>query len=306
MRRGAAVGRAVVAVALVAVGSWPATMVSAQTKTRRVYVSAIDPSGDPIGDLDADSIRIVEDGMPQPVTRAIRANAPMRIALVVDTSAGAVYELTHLRQALAAFISTIPSEHEILLATTGRQTRVRLPPTTDRKKVMDVATGLFPDGGGNMLIDGLYEIDNRFMKNADRRSPVFVVLTGDGVESSEAGGAFNDHTWDLWVRSLVARGVPVHTLIFSDAKNGLPVKVMTNAARNTNGEADVINGSSFLAERMKTLAARIVASDRGMEGWYEVDYTSKSTASYPQVSVRIDSPAPVARVQILNTRYIKP
>src|SRR5262249_38992745 len=183
-------------------------------------------------------------------------NAPMRIALVVDTSAGAVYELNHLRQALAAFISTIPSEHEILLATTGRQTRIRVQPTTDRKKVMDAAAGLFSDGGVTMLVDGLYEIDNRFMKNADKRSPVFVVLTGDGVESSDAGGMFNEQRWNLWVQSLVARGIPLHTLIFSNAKNGLPLVVMTNAAKNTHGESDVINGSSFLAEKMKTLATQ--------------------------------------------------
>jgi hypothetical protein len=307
MRRAIAARRRIIAALLVATSSWwLSTALSAQVKTRRVYVSALDPRGDPIGDLDADAIQIIEDGIPQPVTRAVRANAPMRIALIVDTSDGAGYELNHLRQALAAFISAIPSEHEILLATTGRQTRVRLQPTTDRKKLMSSATGLFQDGGGSMLIDGLYEIDNRFMKKVDKRSPVFVVLTGDGVESSEAGGMFNDHRWDVWVQSLVARGIPLHTIIFSSGKNGLPGKVMLNAARNTHGQSDVINGSSYLPEKMKNVATEIAASDRQMEGWFEVDYTTKSAAPYPQVAVRLNAPGAIARVQILSTRFVQP
>ena len=35
-------------------------------------------------------------------------------------------------------------EHEVMIVSTGRQTRVRVPPTTDRKKLKDASAGLFP------------------------------------------------------------------------------------------------------------------------------------------------------------------
>ena len=59
---------------------------------------------------------------------------------------------------------------------TGRQARVRVPPTTDRKKLKDAAGGLFSDGGATILSDTLLEIDDRFMRKAEDRWPVFVIV----------------------------------------------------------------------------------------------------------------------------------
>ena len=67
------------------------------------------------------------------------------------------------------------------MITTGRQVRVRVPPTTDRQKLKEVAAGLFNDGGSTVLMDGLLEIDERFFRRSENRWPVFVIFTSDGI-----------------------------------------------------------------------------------------------------------------------------
>ena len=81
-------------------------------------------------------------------------------------------------------LDALPPEDEVILITTGRQMRVRVQPSTDRKKLKDTAAGLFTDGAGTVLMDGLLEIDERFYKKADDRWPVFVIFTSDGTEAS--------------------------------------------------------------------------------------------------------------------------
>src|SRR5690349_24396848 len=75
-----------------------------------------------------------------------------------------------------------PTRRSSDLVTTGRQARVRVQPTTDRRKLKEAAGGLFIDGAGTVLIDGLLEADDRRFKQADDRWPVFVIFTTDGTE----------------------------------------------------------------------------------------------------------------------------
>ena len=65
----------------------------------------------------------------------------MRIALMLDTSDAAAPALTHMRAGVAEFLDALPPEDEVILITTGRQMRVRVPPTTDRKKLKETAAG---------------------------------------------------------------------------------------------------------------------------------------------------------------------
>ena len=98
------------------------------------------------------------------MSKAGPATDPMRIALILDTGDAAAPAINHLRAGLLALLDALPPEDEVLLVTTGRQMRVRVPPTTDRKKLKDTAAGLFSDGAGTVLMDGLLELDDRFFK----------------------------------------------------------------------------------------------------------------------------------------------
>src|SRR4029077_9318012 len=156
-----------------------------KTHVRHICVSVTDSKGAPVEGLSASDFEVSEGGQPRVVSHAGPAKDPMRIALMLDTSDAAAPALTHMRNGPLAFLDALPPEDEVILITTGRQMRVRVPPSTDRKKLKDTAAVLFSDGAGTVLMGGLLELDDRFFKkSADDKWPVFVIFTSDGTEAS--------------------------------------------------------------------------------------------------------------------------
>ena len=139
---------------------------SGKLHARSVFVKVVDVTGKPTEGLTASDFEITEGGVKRPVIKAGPATSPMRIAVFADTSDGATNALNHIRGALVSFADALAAPHELMLVTTGRQMRVRVQPTTDRKKFKDTASGLFSDGGATPLMDALLEVDDRFMRKA--------------------------------------------------------------------------------------------------------------------------------------------
>ncbi|HZR25930.1 MAG TPA: hypothetical protein VFA59_20185, partial [Vicinamibacterales bacterium] len=96
------------------------------------------------------------------------ADSDRLVAVMVDTSQATAASMNLVRTAVATFIGGLPPVDEVLLATTGRRMQVRVAPTTDRKKAVDSANGMTADGGPTVLMDGLLEIDSRFIRKGNR------------------------------------------------------------------------------------------------------------------------------------------
>jgi hypothetical protein len=179
------------------------------------------------------------------------ASMPMRIALMVDTSAATSGSITLIREGVVAFLDALPPEHEVLLVSTGRRTQVRVPPTTDRKKLKDSARGLSNDNGPTPLIDGLLEIDGRFLRKATGQWCVFVVITGDGSESSTGT---DEQAFNKWLTEVVKRGVSASAIVLKASGTGLPELVASTLVKATGGHYNVMSNGSGLPDAMKQLA----------------------------------------------------
>lgn len=259
--------------AVIAVGA------AGKLQPRHVFVHVLDQQGAPVAGLTAADFQLTEGGVPRVVMRVGPAGDPMRIALFLDTSDAAAPALTHVRAGAIAFLDALPPEDEVLLVTTGRQARVRVPPTTDRAKLKKEAGGLFGDGAGTVLMDGLMEIDDRFFKKADDRWPVFVIFTSDGTESSAGAREKEFNTWNV---AIGARGVTVHAFVFKTGKGGgMPEVVANNLTRNTGGRYDAMNTTNALPDKMKALAGQLALDHRKMEAWYQLDFQTDSTELKP-------------------------
>jgi len=270
-------------------------------QTRRVFVHVLDQQGAPVADLTASDFQLTEAGVARVVTHAGPAKDPMRIALFLDTSDAASSALNHMRAGALAFLDALPPEDEVLLVTTGRQARVRVQPTTDRKKLKETAGGLFTDGAGTVLMDGLLEIDARFFKPADDRWPVYVIFTSDGTESS--AGA-REKEFNKWQLAIGARGVTVHALVFKVSKSGgMPEVVANNLTLNTGGRYDVMNTTNALPDKMKALAERLALDHRRMEAWYELDFQTDS-ADFKPIDVGVARSG--VRLEISDRRKTQP
>jgi hypothetical protein len=269
-----------------------------KTHVRHIFVSVTDSKGAPVEGLSASDFSVSEGGQPRVVSHAGPAKDPMRIALMVDTSDAAAPALTHMRTGVANFLDALPPEDEVILITTGRQARVRVPPTTDRRKLKETAAGLFTDGAGTVLMDGLLEIDDRFFKKADDRWPVFVIFTSDGTESSTGG---REKEFLKWSPMLGARGFTVHAFVMKTPKgSGMPDIVVENLTKNTGGRYDVMNTTTALPDKMKALGEQLALDHRNMSMWYEVDIQTDSTELTP-VDVGVQREG--VRLQISNSRH---
>lgn len=271
---------------------------SGKMHTRHIFVSVTDGKGAPVEGLSVADFKISEAGEPRVVSKVGAAKDPMRIALILDTSDAAAPAINHLRAGVIAFLDALPPEDEVLLVTTGRQVRVRVPPSTDRKKLKDTAAGLFSDGGGTVLMDALLELDERFYKKgADDRWPEFVIFTSDGTEGS--AGA-REKEFQKWALALAPRGITSHAFVFKTPKgSGMPEVIAENLSQNTSGRYDVMNTTTALPEKMKALGEQLALDHRKMSTWYEVDIQTDATEFKPiDVAVLRDG----IRLQIANSR----
>jgi hypothetical protein len=283
---------------LVAAPVFPQSKNAVKTATRQVFVSVLDRSGAPVLDLHPADFHLTETGVPREVVRAGLAKSPMRVVLLVDNSDAVGPALNFLRAGLLAFLDTLPPEHEVMIVSTGRQLRVRVPPTLDRKKLNDIANGLFTDGGaGSMLIDSLLEIDDRFLKKADDRWPVFVIISSDGVETS--AGA-HEKQFNQWSLAMAGRGIIAHAIVLKFKGNGgLPEMVAMNVTENSGGHYDFINTGNSLPDKMKALASLMADDYKQASMKYQVEYATDSKEWKPvEVAVARDG----VRVQVSQGR----
>ena len=206
----------------------------AQRQTRKVFITAVDQRGAPVLDLTEADFRIREGGTARKITSARLSTEPLRVALLIDSSDAIERSLNEVRAGLVAFLTALPAEHEVVFLSIGRQMRIRVPPTLDRERLLAAARQFAGDGGGTVLLDAVREANDRFMRPAENRWPIMVVVATDGPERS---GTMHDDEYLRFVQNLVLRQTTVHTMLLQwGGGPSLAAEVGMNLARNTGGE----------------------------------------------------------------------
>lgn len=191
-----------------------------------------------------------------PVSAQWRPGGMMRIVLLVDSSSATASMITPMRAALHNFIDDLPGEAEIVFITTGSQIRIRVQPTTDRKKLHEAASLFAPDGGANAFVDTLLEADQRFLKPADDRRSVFVILSTDnGTNIAEQ----RLDAYNRFAREFAARGGRAHGVVVRGMNSGVNSIVTEHITQLTGGYYNVINVASGIPKAMKTLTEYVAA-----------------------------------------------
>jgi len=275
---------------------------TAQDNLRRIYLSVRDETGAPIPDLRRGEVQVTENAQTQAIGAVSLAADPLRIALLIDTTDRTRFEVQDLREGVRSFINAVPMPHEMMIVTTGQTVRVRVPPTVDRKKLIDSASSLFIEGhgGGTLLFDALDEIDRRFMKVADGRTPVFVIVTSDEKESSQR---FQENAFNRLSDSLAMRTVPVHAVVVSRGALQLPGAIAQHLTDVTGGRLTFIGASRNLVFELASTAVEIAKNAEEMSTWYYLDYVSTSDIRQPTIRVTVSRPG--ARTSVSLTRTVK-
>jgi VWFA-related protein len=263
---------------------------AAAQSSRQIFVAVLDPAGEPVLDVKADEFSIDEEGAPRKITRASLADDPMRIVLLVDNGDQTQQIITQIREALHTFLSRLPPEHEVVLVTTGRQLRVREQATTDRDRLNKAVDNIFPDkGAATVLLDSLRESWDRFLKKADDRWPVYVIVTTDGTEGSNAT---RQEEYNKFVRTLLDAGGSVHAAIMQQreqtaAASVSPAQVSLNLTQNTGGRFNSLAATTGLAAEMRAIAARLGADYDYIRTRYLIRFESRARNPGAQIGLHI-------------------
>lgn len=239
---------------------------------KQVFVTVVTIAGTPVTDLQPADFDVREGNLPRKIVRAAPANDPMRIALIVDSSETTDKWLNQFRAGLRGFYDALPEQTEVALMTIGRQARMRISPTTDRKKLNDSAAGFFADGGGVAALDGIIEGYSRFLKKIEARWPVLVLITTDGPMT----GSVREDEFERFLQELQTSAVAAHAIVVSTRGNGVPTIVAMNVTQATGGYYEAIAAPTALPDKMKALGARLAAQFQQAGSLYRIEYLSET------------------------------
>lgn len=258
--------------------------VSAQRTPKRVFVSAVDDKGEPIVDLTAKDFEVTENGVKRDVTRASLGTAPMRVILMVDSSTSIQPMMVAFRNALNAFADRLPPEHEVAFITSGGQIRVRTQPSTDRDALKAAIGLLAAEGGANAFLETLIESDQRFLKPAPGRWPVFVILTTDMTDAQREPDVAR---YNKFMNDLLARGGNAHAVLMAGKRFGPITDLTLNLVENLGGLYTPLVADSGLPERMTAIARRLAEDHLQMRDRYEVEFAGEAKAAQATVNVGV-------------------
>lgn len=252
-----------------------------QPQTRKVFVEVVDAANAPVDNLTAADFQVKENGLARTVTR-VMVNQPVRLALMVDNSDASTQALTPIRAGVHAFIDAMPSNVEIVLLTTGRQMRIRVPPTVEHKKLHDAVGIIYPDAGSpSVLLSSLIEAFDRFFKNVPNRSEMIVMLTTDGPENSN----MNPKQFNELANRLQASGVLVHAIILANRGVGMQSDAAMMLAQNSGGHVDELTAPNGLADRMKTLGELVARDCDWLSRQYQIEYSTDGAPAGIEVAL---------------------
>lgn len=261
-----------------------APLLTAQRVTKRVFVEVVDEWDSPVRNLTVADFELSEEYSPREVTRATLGTAPMRVVLIVDSSTSTQPMMTMFRNALNEFVDTVPPQHEIVFITSGSQIRVRTEPSTDRTKLKNDIGLLQSEGGANAFLETLIEADQRYLKPAAGKWPVFVILTTD---IGEVRREPDIPRYNRFMNDFLARGGSAHAIIMQGKQFGPVTDITQNFVQNVGGMYLSLIVDSGLPNRMRSIAERIAADHEKMANWYEIEFAGDAKMLQPTIRVNV-------------------
>jgi VWFA-related protein len=247
----------------------------------RVFFSALDVSGNPVKDLQAQSMTVSEDSKSYPVdSLSLASDEPINIALVLDTSGTMLGgEIDAARKAADAFVAGLNPQDRVAVMTFNQNIAAVMDFSTDhtavRKKIAEVEA---VPNAGTCLYDAAYQAAQ--MTASLPQGWRSIILLTDGMDETASGERCSTFTLDD-VTDIATRGslrVPIYTI-------GLGARIdeagLTRLAALTGGHYQYSPDST----KLDALFARLSEQLRLQ---YVLHYTSNSAPGAHTVALRVD------------------
>lgn len=272
--------------------TWPGRL-AAQAIQKAIYVTVVNPAGAPVPDLGPADFIVREDNVAREVLRVEHATDPMQVAVLVDNSTASRDNISHIRQALPAFVAALidgpnHEKNEVTIIAVGERPTVLADFSTNRaalQKGIDRIWSLHDTGA--YLLDGITEVCQGFKKHEAGR-PVIVALTAEGPE-------FSNLQHDQVTDPLKATGAAFHAIIIGRPSTSLSSEarergiVLDEGTRLTGGARMDILAVESIGLKLKQLADQLTHQ-------YKVTYARPQSLIPPErLTVAASKPGLTAR-----------
>jgi VWFA-related protein len=273
--------------------AWPGTLV-AQALQKAMFVSVLNEAGAPVPDLGPADFVIREDNIAREVLNVVKADEPMQIALLVDTSQAARDDIAHIRTALPPFVAALTAARsQVAIIAIGERPTVFTDYTTNPanlKKGIDRIWSM--RDSGTYLLDAIVEVCQGFKKREASR-PVIVSITTEGPELSNLQ---HDQVLD----PVRATGAAFHAITLGRPSGSMSDEVrernivLDEGPKTTGGRREDLLTSMALAAKLMQLADELTHQ-------YRVTYARPQSLIPPErVTVAAAKPGLKARGTVIK------
>lgn len=265
-------------------------------------VSVVDQTNNPVFDLRKEDFLVFEDKIQQSVETVSRAEVPISLGLVIDTSGSMRSKLQTVTDAALSLVKQMREDDEAFVAQFKGEPELLKEFTTDRVEIEDALGEMFTSGGTALLDAMIATADYAQEKGRHRRKALIVISDGLDQNSSlkerEVLAAIQENEVQLYFVGFIDEEDETRSFFGrSPAKKAR--ELLTRLADDSGGRA------FFPAElsEMPAVAAQIA---RDLRTQYLVSYyptNERRDGSFRAVKVTVNSTqSPAPRKLIARTR----
>ena len=246
-----------------------------------------------VTDLGADDFRVFEDGIHQDISVFSQEDLPLRMILLLDSSASMEEKMTFAQQAAVNFVETMKSDDLTEVVEFGSKAHIVQPFTADAE-VLSYAIRRTQAGGTTSLYNALYiALKDLSRRRADIRRQAIIVLS-DGEDTSSLV------TFDQVLELTKDTDVTIYTISLR-REEGRGSKHFSEAEHVLKKLAEETGGQWFFPGHIDELASTYERIAKELKSQYNIGYVSNNSrrdGSWRRVVVQTASDRLLVRTKL--------
>ena len=269
-------------IGLIAAMAWAGIADLHAQNTLQFFASVADASGNPVGTLGPDDLKVLENGVEGKIVKVEPIDWPVKVQILIDNGTGMEQALVQIRNGVRGLVEALPEGVEMSLITTAPQPRNLVRPTTDRQALIQGVDRIAPDSGAARFVEALNEAAARVDKEKGNYFPVVVILGSTTAE----GSSVMERDVQRMLQRFSDRAATVHVVMLSTGAqssrsvSGANQTIVGDAvAKTTGGRYDNIAASTRLTTLLPEIGAQIAKSHARQSHQFRLTFQRPGGAS---------------------------
>lgn len=261
--------------------------IKVNTVLLNIPVIAGDKNGRNIAGLKKEDFTIIQDGEKQNIEFFADAEAPMNVAIIIDTSGSTTNVLGDIKDAAHDFVKILGSEDRGMIVSFDHKVRVLEKLTSDQSKLRKaISYAVIDEQGETRMYDAIYQVLTKDFASVKGRKAI--ILLSDGFEAGKISREKLLHTliesdtliYPVFFQTSRLFPIGVKTVTMQQLLDRPPIDFLNTMALSTGGRVYAANGDNFAN------AFQSIADD--LKKQYLVGFYPKNTEDGKATKITID------------------